>query len=76
VCRELGLKAKRTRRKRLERSPAAAAYTDGSEPGVVDQFRQRCDRRRPATVRVLSLIDSFTRRSLALEVTPASPAGV
>jgi putative transposase len=67
VCRELGLTVKRTRRKRLERvlQPRPVLMAPNHEWSIdfasdVTTGSQR--------IRVLSVIDSFTKQSLALEI--------
>ena len=66
VYREAGLSLRRKKRKHCVVG-TAAAIVHGSEPGMGTGFCARCDRGRRA-IRVLSVVDAFTRECLALEV--------
>jgi putative transposase len=73
VYRELGLTVKRTRRKRLERVlvPRPVLTTPNQEWSIDFASDVTAGGRR---LRVLSVIDSFTKQSLALEVDTSFPS--
>jgi len=73
VYRELGLTVKRTRRKRLERvlRPRPALTVPNQEWSIDFASDVTASGRR---LRVLSVIDSFTKQSLALEVDTSFPS--
>ena len=73
VYRELGLTVKRTRRKRLERvlRPRPALTAPNQEWSIDFASDVTASGRR---LRVLSVIDSFTKQSLALEVDTSFPS--
>jgi putative transposase len=73
VYRELGLTVKRTRRKRLERAfvPRPVLTAPNQEWSIDFASDVAAGGRR---LRVLSVIDSFTKQSLALEVDTSFPS--